>query len=60
MDFTRPEDVRMLRDNGNDEGHAAAYLARACRVWRIFEAPGELHRWLSAGDLLRSEMPAEY
>jgi len=36
------------------------YMARACRVWRIFEGPSEVHRWLIARDLLRSGMPTEY
>jgi (R)-benzylsuccinyl-CoA dehydrogenase len=36
------------------------YMARACRVWRIFEGPSEVHRWLIARDLLRNGMPSEY
>lgn len=36
------------------------YMARACRVWRIFEGPSEVQRWLIARDLLRSGMPAEH
>ncbi len=36
------------------------YMARACRVWRIFEGPSEVHRWLIARDLLRNGMPTEY
>ena len=35
------------------------YMARACRVWRIFEGPSEVHRWFIARDLLRHGMPAE-
>jgi (R)-benzylsuccinyl-CoA dehydrogenase len=34
------------------------YMARACRVWRIFEGPSEVHRWFIARDLLRNGMPA--
>ena len=33
------------------------YMARACRVWRIFEGPSEVHRWFIARDLLRNGMP---
>ena len=36
------------------------YMARACRVWRIFEGPSEVHRWFIARDLLRSGMPADH
>ena len=35
------------------------YMARACRVWRIFEGPSEVHRWFIARDLLRGGMPVE-
>jgi (R)-benzylsuccinyl-CoA dehydrogenase len=35
------------------------YMARACRVWRIFEGPSEVHRWFIARDLLRNGMPAD-
>jgi (R)-benzylsuccinyl-CoA dehydrogenase len=35
------------------------YMARACRVWRIYEGPSEVHRWFIARDLLRNGMPAE-
>jgi (R)-benzylsuccinyl-CoA dehydrogenase len=35
------------------------YMARACRVWRIFEGPSEVHRWFIARDLLRQGMPAD-
>ena len=35
------------------------YMARACRVWRIFEGPSEVHRWFIARDLLRNGMPSE-
>ena len=33
------------------------YMARACRVWRIYEGPSEVHRWLIARDLLKNGMP---
>lgn len=35
------------------------YMARACRVWRIFEGPSEVHRWFIARDLLRNGMPVD-
>ena len=35
------------------------YIARACRVFRIFEGPSEVHRWFIARDLLRNGMPSE-
>jgi (R)-benzylsuccinyl-CoA dehydrogenase len=35
------------------------YMARACRIWRIFEGPSEVHRWFIARDLLRNGMPAD-
>jgi (R)-benzylsuccinyl-CoA dehydrogenase len=35
------------------------YMARASRVWRIFEGPSEVHRWFIARDLLRNGMPAD-
>jgi (R)-benzylsuccinyl-CoA dehydrogenase len=34
------------------------YISRACRVWRIFEGPSEVHRWFIARDLLRNGMPS--
>jgi (R)-benzylsuccinyl-CoA dehydrogenase len=35
------------------------YIARACRVLRIFEGPSEVHRWFIARDLLRHGLPAD-
>ncbi len=35
------------------------YMARACRSWRIYEGPSEVHRWFIARDLLRKGMPAD-
>ncbi|MEK6591465.1 MAG: acyl-CoA dehydrogenase family protein [Pseudomonadota bacterium] len=35
------------------------YIARACRVFRIYEGPSEVHRWFIARDLLRHGMPAD-
>src|SRR5687767_12892196 len=33
------------------------YMYRACRSWRIYEGPSEVHRWFIARDLLRNGMP---
>jgi (R)-benzylsuccinyl-CoA dehydrogenase len=35
------------------------YIARACRVLRIFEGPSEVHRWFIARDLLRHGLPVD-
>ncbi len=35
------------------------YMSRACRAWRIYEGPSEVHRWFIARDLLRKGMPAD-
>jgi len=35
------------------------YISRACRVFRIFEGPSEVHRWFIARDLLRNGMPVD-
>ncbi|HYC46329.1 MAG TPA: acyl-CoA dehydrogenase family protein [Burkholderiales bacterium] len=34
------------------------YMYRACRAWRIYEGPSEIHRWFIARDLLRNGMPS--
>ncbi len=33
------------------------YVARLVRVWRILEGPSEIHRWLTARQILRSKKP---
>ncbi|HAU30752.1 MAG: (R)-benzylsuccinyl-CoA dehydrogenase [Desulfotomaculum sp. 46_296] len=35
------------------------YIYRMCRVWRIVEGPSEIHRWLTARQIIRSEKPYE-
>jgi (R)-benzylsuccinyl-CoA dehydrogenase len=35
------------------------YMARACRVWRIFEGPSEVHCRFIARHLLRNGLPAD-
>jgi alkylation response protein AidB-like acyl-CoA dehydrogenase len=44
--------------NGVSRDMPIEYMARACRVWRIFEGPSEVHRWFITRDLLRNGMPA--
>ena len=36
------------------------YIYRACRPFRIYEGPSEIHRWFIARDLLRNGMPVDY
>ena len=33
------------------------YVARLVRIWRILEGPSEIHRWLTARQILRSKKP---
>lgn len=33
------------------------YISRACRVFRIYEGPSEVHRWFIARDLLKNGAP---
>jgi (R)-benzylsuccinyl-CoA dehydrogenase len=35
------------------------YIFRACRPFRIYEGPSEIHRWFIARDLLRNGLPAD-
>ena len=35
------------------------YIYRACRSFRIYEGPSEIHRWFIARDLLRNGLPSE-
>jgi (R)-benzylsuccinyl-CoA dehydrogenase len=35
------------------------YISRACRAFRIYEGPSEVHRWFIARDLLRNGMPSD-
>jgi len=51
--------IQMLGGMGVSKDLPLEYIARACRVFRIFEGPSEIHRWFIARDLLRNGMPAD-
>lgn len=51
--------IQLLGGMGVSKDLPLEYIARACRVWRIFEGPSEVHRWFIARDLLRNGMPAD-
>jgi (R)-benzylsuccinyl-CoA dehydrogenase len=51
--------IQLLGGMGVSKDLPLEYIARACRVFRIFEGPSEVHRWVIARDLLRNGMPAE-
>jgi len=49
--------IQLLGGMGVSKDMPLEYIARACRVLRIFEGPSEVHRWVIARDLLRNGMP---
>lgn len=51
--------IQMLGGMGVSKDLPLEYIARSCRVFRIFEGPSEIHRWFIARDLLRNGMPAD-
>ncbi len=51
--------IQLLGGMGVSKDLPLEYIARACRVFRIFEGPSEVHRWVIARDLLRNGMPAD-
>ncbi len=51
--------IQLLGGMGVSKDLPLEYIARACRVLRIFEGPSEVHRWVIARDLLRNGMPAD-
>ncbi len=51
--------IQLLGGMGVSKDLPLEYIARACRVLRIFEGPSEVHRWFIARDLLRNGMPAD-
>ena len=50
--------MQMFGGMGMTKDMPLEYMCRACRVWRIYEGPSEVHRWFIARDLLRNGMPA--
>ncbi len=51
--------IQLLGGMGVSKDLPLEYIARSCRVFRIFEGPSEVHRWFIARDLLRNGMPAD-
>ncbi len=51
--------IQLLGGMGVSKDLPLEYIARACRVFRIFEGPSEVHRWFISRDLLRNGMPAD-
>jgi (R)-benzylsuccinyl-CoA dehydrogenase len=51
--------IQLFGGMGVSKDMPIEYMARACRVWRIFEGPSEVHRWFIARDLLRNGMPID-
>ena len=51
--------IQLLGGMGVSKDLPLEYIARACRVFRIFEGPSEVHRWFIARDLLRNGMPVD-
>ncbi len=50
--------MQMFGGMGMTKDMPLEYMCRACRVWRIYEGPSEVHRWFIARDLLRNGLPA--
>jgi (R)-benzylsuccinyl-CoA dehydrogenase len=51
--------IQLLGGMGVSKDLPLEYIARACRVFRIYEGPSEVHRWFIARDLLRHGMPVD-
>jgi (R)-benzylsuccinyl-CoA dehydrogenase len=49
--------LQMFGGMGMTKDLPLEYISRACRAWRIYEGPSEVHRWFIARDLLRNGMP---
>jgi (R)-benzylsuccinyl-CoA dehydrogenase len=50
--------MQMFGGMGMTKDLPLEYISRACRAYRIYEGPSEVHRWFIARDLLRNGMPA--
>ncbi len=51
--------IRLPGGMGVPEDMPLEYIARSCRVLRIFAGPGEVHRRVIARDLLRNGLSAQ-
>jgi (R)-benzylsuccinyl-CoA dehydrogenase len=51
--------MQMFGGMGMTKDMPLEYISRACRAYRIYEGPSEVHRWFIARDLLRNGMPAD-
>jgi len=51
--------MQMFGGMGMSKDMPLEYIFRACRPFRIYEGPSEVHRWFIARDLLRNGLPAD-
>jgi (R)-benzylsuccinyl-CoA dehydrogenase len=51
--------MQMFGGMGMSKDMPLEYIYRACRPFRIYEGPSEVHRWFIARDLLRNGLPAD-
>jgi (R)-benzylsuccinyl-CoA dehydrogenase len=51
--------MQMFGGMGMTKDMPLEYIWRACRPFRIYEGPSEIHRWFIARDLLRNGLPAD-
>ncbi|MCC6534330.1 MAG: acyl-CoA/acyl-ACP dehydrogenase [Burkholderiales bacterium] len=51
--------MQMFGGMGMSKDMPIEYIYRACRPFRIYEGPSEIHRWFIARDLLRNGLPAD-
>jgi (R)-benzylsuccinyl-CoA dehydrogenase len=51
--------MQMFGGMGMTKDMPLEYIYRACRPFRIYEGPSEIHRWFIARDLLRNGLPAD-
>jgi len=49
--------VQLFGGMGITKDMPLEYIYRACRAFRIYEGPSEVHRWFIARDLLRNGVP---
>jgi (R)-benzylsuccinyl-CoA dehydrogenase len=51
--------MQMFGGMGMSKDMPLEYIYRACRPFRKYEGPSEVHRWFIARDLLRNGLPAD-